>query len=44
MCRELTKIHEERISCPLSLLLKIIEEKPIKGEITLVVEGKKRTK
>jgi 16S rRNA (cytidine1402-2'-O)-methyltransferase len=44
MCRELTKIHEEMISCPLSLLLKTIEKKPIKGEITLVVEGKKRTK
>jgi hypothetical protein len=26
---------------PLSLLLKTIEKKPIKGEITLVVEGKK---
>jgi len=26
------------------LLFKTIEKKPIKGEITLVVEGKKRTK
>ena len=44
ICRELTKIHEERISGPLLLLFKAIEKKPIKGEITLVVEGKKRTK
>ena len=44
MCRELTKIHEERISGPLSLLFKTIAKKPIKGEITLIVEGKKRTK
>jgi 16S rRNA (cytidine1402-2'-O)-methyltransferase len=44
LCRELTKIHEEVIYNPLALLLKTIEMKPIKGEITLVVEGNKRAK
>lgn len=41
ICRELTKVYEERISGPLSVLLAIIEKNPLKGEITLVVEGKK---
>jgi 16S rRNA (cytidine1402-2'-O)-methyltransferase len=44
LCRELTKIHEEILYKPLALLLKTIEMKPIKGEITLVVEGNKRAK
>ncbi len=43
ICRELTKVYEERISGSLSMLLAIIEKNPIKGEITLVVEGYKST-
>lgn len=38
--RELTKIHEEIIRGTLGSLLKIFENKPVKGEIVLVVEGK----
>lgn len=39
LCRELTKIHEEKIYGKLSLLLKSVEKRPIKGEITVLVEG-----
>jgi 16S rRNA (cytidine1402-2'-O)-methyltransferase len=42
LCRELTKIHEEKIYGELSLILKTLEKRPIKGEITLLIEGKKR--
>jgi 16S rRNA (cytidine1402-2'-O)-methyltransferase len=42
LCRELTKMHEEKIYGELSLILKNLEKRPIKGEITLLVEGKKR--
>lgn len=41
LCRELTKMHEEKIYGELSLILKNLEKRPIKGEITLLVEGKK---
>jgi 16S rRNA (cytidine1402-2'-O)-methyltransferase len=41
LCRELTKLHEEKIYGELSLILKNLEKRPIKGEITLLVEGKK---
>ena len=41
LCRELTKIHEEKIYGELSLIFKTLEKRPIKGEITLLVEGKK---
>jgi 16S rRNA (cytidine1402-2'-O)-methyltransferase len=40
-CREITKIHEEKIYGCLSSILEKIEKRPIKGEITLIVEGKK---
>jgi len=39
-CRELTKLHEEVVREPLSALLARFKEKEVKGEITLVVEGK----
>jgi 16S rRNA (cytidine1402-2'-O)-methyltransferase len=42
LCRELTKIHEEKIYGKLSLIFKTLEKRPIKGEITLLVEGEKR--
>jgi 16S rRNA (cytidine1402-2'-O)-methyltransferase len=41
LCREITKIHEEKIDGRLSSILQKIENKPIKGEITILVEGKK---
>jgi len=39
IARELTKIHEEIIHGTLGSLVKKIENKPVKGEIVLVVEG-----
>jgi 16S rRNA (cytidine1402-2'-O)-methyltransferase len=42
LCRELTKIHEEKIYGKLSLIFKTLEKRPIKGEITLLVEGEKK--
>jgi 16S rRNA (cytidine1402-2'-O)-methyltransferase len=39
LARELTKLHEEILRGALSELIKGIEEKGIRGEITLVVEG-----
>jgi len=42
LCRELTKVHEEKIRGQLSLIVKTLAARPIKGEITLLVEGKKR--
>jgi 16S rRNA (cytidine1402-2'-O)-methyltransferase len=40
LCRELTKLHEEKIYGRLSFILKSLEKRPIKGEITLVIAGK----
>lgn len=39
LCRELTKIHEEFVRVPLSEIAASVEEKPPKGEMTLVVAG-----
>lgn len=39
LCRELTKIHEEFRRGALSELLASVEEKSLKGEIVLLVEG-----
>jgi 16S rRNA (cytidine1402-2'-O)-methyltransferase len=41
LARELTKLHEEKVYGDLSTILEIFEHKIIKGEITIVVEGKK---
>jgi len=41
LCRELTKIHEEKIYGTLSFILKSLEKRPIKGEITVLIEGKR---
>lgn len=38
-CRELTKMHEEIKYLRLPELARFVSEKPVKGEITLVVEG-----
>ncbi|MEG1990383.1 MAG: 16S rRNA (cytidine(1402)-2'-O)-methyltransferase [Clostridia bacterium] len=40
IARELTKIYEEFLYDNLSNLISKIEEKPLKGEIVLIVEGK----
>ena len=40
MCRELTKIHEEFFRAPLSEIAARVEERPPKGEITLVISGR----
>jgi len=37
--RELTKVHEETLRGPVSKVMELLGEKPIKGEITLVVAG-----
>jgi 16S rRNA (cytidine1402-2'-O)-methyltransferase len=42
LTRELTKIYEEILRGRASDILKQIEEKKLKGEITLVIEGKTR--
>ncbi|HEY3346827.1 MAG TPA: 16S rRNA (cytidine(1402)-2'-O)-methyltransferase [Nitrospirota bacterium] len=39
LSRELTKIHEEHLRGSLHDIIKILEERPARGEITLVVEG-----
>jgi 16S rRNA (cytidine1402-2'-O)-methyltransferase len=39
VCRELTKLHEEVIRGPVAEVLTTIEERELKGEVTLVVEG-----
>lgn len=41
LCRELTKIHEEFVRASLSELLTNIQKNPPRGEMTLVVAGKK---
>lgn len=38
--REITKLHEETLRGNLTEILKILESRKIKGEITLLVEGK----
>jgi 16S rRNA (cytidine1402-2'-O)-methyltransferase len=40
LARELTKIHEEVMSAPLSELIKIYRRREPRGEITLIVSGK----
>ena len=42
VAREITKIHEEVVRGNVSDIIKLLEEKGIKGEITLLVEGKKK--
>lgn len=44
VCRELTKMHEEFFRGPLSSAIKHFEQKQIKGEIVLVLEGYKTIK
>lgn len=39
--RELTKLHEEKIYGNISDILHRLENRPVKGEITVVVEGKR---
>ena len=42
VCREITKLHEEKITNPLNeLILHFDVEKKVRGEIVIVVEGKK---
>jgi 16S rRNA (cytidine1402-2'-O)-methyltransferase len=41
LCRELTKLHEEFVRGKLSEILASIEKNPPKGEMTLVIEGKR---
>ena len=38
--RELTKMYEETIRGSVGEVLKICKEKPLKGEIVLLIEGK----
>jgi 16S rRNA (cytidine1402-2'-O)-methyltransferase len=42
LARELTKIHEEYLRGPLSRLRKDIEAKELKGEATLMIQGRPR--
>ncbi len=42
--RELTKIYEEVIRGEIIEVIQRLEEKPIKGEIVLIIEGKKKSK
>jgi 16S rRNA (cytidine1402-2'-O)-methyltransferase len=42
VCRELTKLHEEFVRGTVADLAETYAEKAVKGEITLVVEGKSR--
>lgn len=39
LCREITKFHEEFLRAPLSQIAASLEERPPRGEMTLVVEG-----
>ena len=40
IARELTKIHEEFVRGNPTELLKILEKKPLRGELTLLIEGR----
>lgn len=42
IARELTKVHEEFIRGNTTELLKILEKKPLKGELTLLVSGRQK--
>jgi 16S rRNA (cytidine1402-2'-O)-methyltransferase len=42
--RELTKMFEETKNGTLDELIMYFESKPVKGEIVLVIDGKKKTK
>lgn len=39
IARELTKVHEEFIRGEVEEVIKTVKEKPVKGEITLLIEG-----
>ncbi len=39
VCRELTKIHEEKVTDTLNNLLKHFQQKKVKGEIVIIVAG-----
>ncbi len=41
LCREITKLYEEKLYGFLSTILDHIEKKKLKGEITIIVEGKR---
>lgn len=41
VARELTKVYEEFIRGPINKVIKHFQEVPVKGEITLIIEGKK---
>ncbi|MCT8975701.1 16S rRNA (cytidine(1402)-2'-O)-methyltransferase [Clostridium sp. CX1] len=40
ICRELTKLHEQILRCTLDEAIEYYEEKSVKGEIVIVIEGK----
>lgn len=40
MCREMTKVHEEFVRARLSEVLAKVRERPLKGEIVLMIAGK----
>jgi 16S rRNA (cytidine1402-2'-O)-methyltransferase len=42
VCRELTKMHEEFVRGTLAELSEMYQDRSVKGEITLVIEGKSR--
>jgi len=42
MAREMTKKHEEIMHKPLSQWLDILQKKPPRGEVTLLVAGKEK--
>jgi 16S rRNA (cytidine1402-2'-O)-methyltransferase len=42
IARELTKVHEEFIRGNPTELLKTLGKKPMKGEITLLIEGRQK--
>ena len=43
IAREMTKVHEELIRGKISELIRILADRALKGEITLLIEGAKRT-
>jgi 16S rRNA (cytidine1402-2'-O)-methyltransferase len=42
LARELTKVHEELLRGPLSRILKEVGERTLKGEVTVLIRGRKR--